>query len=209
MKNITLSLVGQSILTEILTEIQNSVNIQVEKYENFNNFNFKILKQANKIIITSIENYDFVKDNEIINSVIFIKKETYLNKEKFNDLEIINLPVQIKTIIEKIKLIYLKTQFLGNSNIDLLDYKINHSNLEVTRDHNKLKLIEREIDLLLFLKKSKNPQSINSILESVWGYSKGLETHTIETHVHRLRKKFFNSFQDKDLIKNNKDGYFV
>ena len=63
--------------------------------------------------------------------------------------------------------------------------------------------------MLLFLKKSKNPQSINSILESVWGYSKGLETHTIETHVHRLRKKFFNSFQDKDLIKNNKDGYFV
>ena len=209
MKNITLSLVGQSILTEILTEIQNSVNIQVEKYENFNNFNFKILKQANKIIITSIENYDFVKDNEIINSVIFIKKETYLNKEKFNDLEIINLPVQIKTIIEKIKLIYLKTQFLGNSNIDLLDYKINLNNREVTRDHNKLKLTEREIDLLLFLKKSKNPQSINSILESVWGYSKGLETHTIETHVHRLRKKFFNSFQDKDLIKNNKDGYFV
>ena len=209
MKNITLSLVGQSILTEILTEIQNSVNIQVEKYENFNNFNFKILKQANKIIITSIENYDFVKDNEIINSVIFIKKETYLSKEKFNDLEIINLPVQIKTIIEKIKLIYLKTQFLGNSNIDLLDYKINLNNREVTRDHNKLKLTEREIDLLLFLKKSKNPQSINSILESVWGYSKGLETHTIETHVHRLRKKFFNSFQDKDLIKNNKDGYFV
>ena len=63
--------------------------------------------------------------------------------------------------------------------------------------------------MLLFLKNSKNPQSINNILESVWGYSKGLETHTIETHVHRLRKKFLNSFEENNLIKNNKRGYFI
>lgn len=209
MKNITLSLVGQSVLTEILTEIQNLVNIHVETYQSFDDFISKILKKDNKIIISSIENYDLFKKSKIAIPIIYINKEKYLDKEKFKDVEIINLPIQIKIFIEKIKLFYLKIHFLNSSSIDLLDYKINLNNREIIKNDNKLKLTEREIDLLLFLKKSKNPQSINSILESVWGYSKGLETHTIETHVHRLRKKFFNSFKEKNLIKNNKDGYFI
>ena len=180
MKNITLSLVGQSVLTEILTEIQNLVNIHVETYQSFDDFISKILKKDNKIIISSIENYDLFKKSKIAIPIIYINKEKYLDKEKFKDVEIINLPIQIKIFIEKIKLFYLKIHFLNSSSIDLLDYKINLNNREIIKNDNKLKLTEREIDLLLFLKKSKNPQSINSILESVWGYSKGLETHTIE-----------------------------
>ena len=72
-----------------------------------------------------------------------------------------------------------------------------------------MKLTEREKDFLLFLKNSKKPQTIRNILESVWGYTKGIETHTVETHVHRLRKKFLNSFNDNNFIKNNKKGYYI
>ena len=68
---------------------------------------------------------------------------------------------------------------------------------------------EREKDFLLFLRNSKKPQTIKNILESVWGYSEKMETHTIETHVHRLRKKFLDSFNDKNFIKNNKEGYYI
>ena len=80
---------------------------------------------------------------------------------------------------------------------------------EIVAGENKLKLTEREKDFLLFLKNSKKPQKIKNILESVWGYSKGIETHTVETHVHRLRKKFLNYFNDKNFIKNNKKGYYI
>ena len=72
-----------------------------------------------------------------------------------------------------------------------------------------MKLTEREKDFLLFLKNSKTPQAIKKILKTVWGYSKGIETHTVETHVHRLRKKFSNSFNDNNFIKNNKKGYYI
>ena len=209
MKNITLSLIGQNVLSQILSEIQYFTNIQIEEYESFENFNLKSLKNNHKIIITDLKNYDLFKSKKNLFLILFINKEENFNKLKFKNLEIINSPILIKNFVERIKLIYLKNQFLDNSNISLLEYKINLNNREIIKDNNKLKLTEREIDLLLFLKKSKNPQSINNILESVWGYSKGLETHTIETHVHRLRKKFFNSFQDKKLIKNNKNGYFI
>ena len=66
-----------------------------------------------------------------------------------------------------------------------------------------------EKDFLLFLKNSKEPQTIGNILETVWGYSEGIETHTVETHVHRLRKKFLDSFNDNNFIKNNKKGYYI
>ena len=72
-----------------------------------------------------------------------------------------------------------------------------------------MKLTEREKDFLLFLKNSKKPQTIRNILESVWGYSRGIETHTVETHVHRLRKKFSDSFDNNNFIKNNKKGYYI
>ena len=62
---------------------------------------------------------------------------------------------------------------------------------------------------LLFLKNSGQPKTIKEILKFVWGYSKEIETHTVETHVHRLRKKFFNSFNDSNFIKNNKKGYYI
>ena len=62
---------------------------------------------------------------------------------------------------------------------------------------------------LIFLKNSTKPQAINDILVAVWGYSQDMETHTVETHVHRLRKKFLNFFNDDNFIKNNKKGYYI
>ena len=209
MENITLNLVGQSVLSEVLKEISKFTNIKIQTFKNFYDLKLDLEKNSTTISITNLESYDLVEENKIDSSVIYIKAPNNSNKEKFKNIEIINTPLRIRNLIEKIKLIYLKNQFLDNSKVNLLNYKINLNNREITKDNKKLKLTEREVDLLLFLKNSKNPQSINNILESVWGYSKGLETHTIETHVHRLRKKFLNSFEENNLIKNNKQGYFI
>jgi len=103
----------------------------------------------------------------------------------------------------------LKDEFANKSKIKILEYTINMNTREIFKDKKKLKLTEREIDLLLFLKKVKEPQSIDNILKLVWKYSVEMETHTVETHVHRLRKKILDIFDDKNFIKNNKRGYYI
>ena len=122
---------------------------------------------------------------------------------------LIYYPFNLRNFIEKINLAYMKSKFAINSKVELLNYTINLNTREIITGQNKLKLTEREKNFLLFLKNSKKPQTIRNILESVWGYSKGIETHTVETHVHRLRKKFLVSFNDSSFIKNNKNGYYI
>ena len=70
-------------------------------------------------------------------------------------------------------------------------------------------MTEKEINTIIFLSKSKNPVSINELQESVWGYKSHMETHTVETHIHRLRKKILTTFNDSKLIVNNKNGYRI
>ena len=89
-----------------------------------------------------------------------------------------------------------------NLNLDLNDRSISDGK-------SKLKLTEKDIEFITYLKNSEQPVKINNLLENVWKYSKDIETHTIETHVHRLRKKFQEKFNLNDVIKNNKDGYFI
>ena len=90
-----------------------------------------------------------------------------------------------------------------------MDYDINLNSKEICKNNLILKLTEKEIDFILFLKKKNSPQNVDSILHSVWGYSPNLETHTVETHVHRLRKKFSDTFNDNNFIKINKNGYYI
>ena len=137
------------------------------------------------------------------------KKNNINVKTKFQRYELIYCPFDLNNFIEKINLVYIKSRFAINSKVRLLNYTINLNAREIVVGKNKLKLTEREKDFLLFLKNSKEPQTIRNILESVWGYSEGMETHTVETHVHRLRKKFLDSFNDNNFIKNNKKGYYI
>ena len=165
------------------------------------------------IIVTHLSNFELVeKSKHKINSPIFCltsKTNNINTKTKLQKYELIYYPFNLGNFIEKINLAYMKSKFAINSKVELLNYTINLNTREIIIGQNKLKLTEREKNFLLFLKNSKKPQTIRSILESVWGYSKGIETHTVETHVHRLRKKFLVSFNDSSFIKNNKKGYYI
>ena len=72
-----------------------------------------------------------------------------------------------------------------------------------------MKLTEKEIDTILFLYNKKTPQSIKTLLSEVWGYLNDVETHTVETHIHRLRKKIKNQFNDEDFIISCDEGYKI
>ena len=214
MKNITLNIIGQRILVDVLKEKEDIIKMNILFFENLDdylkNINDNIIKN---IVVTHLSNFESIEQSsfKIDNPIFYLtsKKNNIKIKTKLQRYELIYCPFNLKNFIEKINLIYIKFKFVINSKVDLLNYTINLNTREIITDQNKLKLTEREKNFLLFLKNSKKPQTINNILESVWGYSKGVETHTVETHVHRLRKKFLDSFNDNNFIKNNKKGYYI
>ena len=214
MKNITLNIIGQRVLADVLFEKKNIINMEILFFLNFEDYFSKIKNNnTNSIIITEFSNFSLIENSkQKINFTIFYlannRKKDPL-KTQFQNFEIILYPINLKVFFDKISLKFIKSQFKTNSNVNILNYVINLNTREIKKENNKLKLTEREKDLLLFLKNSDSPKSIKNILESVWGYSEGIETHTVETHVHRLRKKFLNSFNDNNFIKNDKKGYFI
>ena len=214
MQNITLDIIGQRILADVLKEKEDIINMNILFFENLDDYLKNVKDNSIKnILITHLSNFESIEQCGFkIDSPIFYltgKKNNINVKTKFQRYELVYCPFDINNFIEKINLSYIKSRFAINSKVSLLNYTINLNTKEIVVGQNKLKLTEREKDFLLFLKNSKKPQTIRSILESVWGYSKEMETHTVETHVHRLRKKFLDSFNDNNFIKNNKKGYYI
>ena len=214
MKNITLNIVGQRVLADVLKEKEDIIKMNILFFETLDDYLRNIKDNIIKnIVITHLSNFELIEQSNFkIDCPIFYltsKKNNINVKTKLQKYELIYCPFNLKNFIEKINLAYIKSKFVINSRVELLNYTINLNSREIITGQNKLKLTEREKDFLLFLKNSKKPQSIKNILESVWGYSKGIETHTVETHVHRLRKKFLYSFNDNNFIKNNKKGYYI
>ena len=214
MKNITLNIIGQRILADVLKEKEDIIKMNIFFFENLGDYLQNIKDNIIKnIVVTHLSNFESIEQSnfKIDNPIFYLtsKKNNIKVRTKLQRYELIYCPFNLKNFIEKINLVYIKSKFVINSKVELLHYTINLNTREISTGQNKLKLTEREKDFLLFLKNSKKPQTIRNILESVWGYTKGIETHTVETHVHRLRKKFLNSFNDNNFIKNNKKGYYI
>ena len=207
MKNIIINLIGQSVLEEVLRENLKHINFEIKPFNKFDEIIQDSKVKNSNICVTSLENYDLFNKSKLNLPVLFLNFKSPKNNNISAD--IINCPFQLNNFVEKINVIFLKNKFLNNSNLNILNYEINLNSKEILRDGQKLKLTEREINFILFLKNSNSPQNIKSILKSVWNYSPNLETHTVETHVHRLRKKFFSHFKDDNFIKINKKGYFI
>ena len=79
----------------------------------------------------------------------------------------------------------------------------------LSKENNNLKLTEKEIDIIIFLYKSKKTTKVSVLQKEVWGYSPDLETHTVETHIYRLRKKIKDGFKDENFILSQKEGYLI
>ena len=214
MQNITLSIIGQRVLLDVLKERKDILKMEVFFFENLDQYFNQLKKNIKKdILVVDFSNFEIIEksDYKITNPIIYLtensNKFNYITK--FQKYDLISCPLNIMDFINKVNLMFSKFQFADKSKIDFLNYTINLNSREISNNNNKIKLTEREKDFLLFLKKSKKPQTIKNILKSVWGYSDEMETHTVETHVHRLRKKFLNNFNDDNFIKNDKKGYYI
>tara|TARA_B110000003_G_scaffold270660_1_gene303512 strand:+ start:872 stop:1435 length:564 start_codon:yes stop_codon:yes gene_type:complete len=126
-----------------------------------------------------------------------------------NHLVLDNTPINLIKLVEKINIEYLKLQFNSQSQMKVNNYTINLNSREILINHTKLKLTEKEINTITYLSKSNKPVSIDELQEKVWSYQSNIETHTVETHIYRLRKKILNTFNDKEFIISKKNGYQI
>ena len=119
------------------------------------------------------------------------------------------MPFTIFDFKKKIISLIAKNEFKKNSLIHLSGYIIDKNERNIKKDNLELQLSEKEINFLILFTENKGPISKNLLLKNVWNYSTGSETHTVETHIHRLRKKILKKFGDNDFIKNNNKGYYI
>ena len=174
-------------------------------YEIRNFFNFELFSSED--VKSVIENQKKRSDK----SFIIITKKKF-NEDSINNKQIITIdtfPLNFFTLVEKINSSLLMQQYDFQSNINIAGYKLDINSRVISFNNNKLKLTERETQIILFLKNQNKPINIDILQKEVWGYSKELETHTVETHVYRLRKKLKKSFDDQNFIKSDKKGYFI
>ena len=172
---------------------------------------YKILNELNDIFKFDLITINNEKELDLcikdLDSYLIIHRQDELKDR--NQLFLDNLPIKLYKLIEKINLFILKNNFVAKSNIKIGKYLLDTNSREIIFDNKNTKLTEQEVKILKYLKKSKNPVKVNQLQMDIWGYGKDLETHTVETHIHRLRKKFMNTFNDNELIISSKEGYFV
>ena len=184
---------------------------------------YNILSEIKNLFIFNIYNYDDSKDfvkqieldnTECINSAVILqnKKSLLPSNPKIiqaNILILDELPVKIEKILDKINSQLIKQRYNFQSKLNIKEYILNLNSRTISKKNLELKLTEREIDIILFLNENKKPQSINNLQNNVWDYSFGLETHTVETHIYRLRKKIKGKFSDENFIISYEQGYKI
>ena len=173
-------------LYHILKEIELDLNFNILFADNENILNDTIKNLNNYLIITDRE-YSIVGHQFVLN----------------------DKPVNILKFVEKINIEFLKLQFNNQSEVKVNNYMIDLNSREMSAKNIKLKLTEKEINTIIFLSKSNKPVSVDELQEKVWSYQSDIETHTVETHIYRLRKKILNTFDDNEFIISKKNGYQI
>ena len=182
---------------------------------------YDILHEVNHLFEFDIFNYKNYKDfidefqpNIIQNSVTIFKKDniTLLQKENLikNKILIFDaLPLNLEKILDQINISLIKQKYFSQSEFVINNYSLDLNSKIFSNKRHKLKLTEKETEIILFLNKDKKAKNIITLQNEIWGYSSELDTHTVETHIYRLRKKIKNTFDDNDFIINSKDGYRI
>ena len=174
-------------LFNILEEIKENFEFKLEFYE----------KER------ELENFE----NNNLSDYLVITKKKLSNLKK--QIIIDKSPININDLIQTLNINFLKSKFIEQSKIDLGRYNLDLNSRILNQNEKELELTEKESSILIFLKQSKDPVKIDQLQEKVWGYNSELETHTVETHVYRLRKKINDKFYDNEFIISDKKGYFL
>ena len=191
----TIHIIDFKILYNILDEIKDYLKFQILHYKNEENFlNSNDLNLNDSLILVKSNKQIFLNNGKISKKIFF---------------SIPNYPITIDKLVEILNVNLIKQKYNYQSNIDIKDYKLDLNSRTITKNNQNLKLTQKEIDIILFLNDYDKPQKVSILQNKVWGYSLELETHTVETHIYRLRKKINDKFKDNNFILSNDDGYFI
>ena len=201
------------LLYQIFFEIKENLPFKITKLETkdiktSNNGINKNLK--NSLIVSDFINKALLIETKIINrkNLVFLSTNSKAPASLLEE-QIIIYPIKINNLIEKLNVQLIKQKYDNQSYIEISNYKLDLNSRTISTSANKLKLTERETEIILFLNDKKSPQKVNDLQNKVWGFSSDLETHTVETHIYRLRKKISNVFNDENFIISHKDGYLI
>ena len=170
---------------------------------------YEILREINNYINFKLISVDKVSDLNLKdqNDYLLISNKKIKNVE--NQLTLNTFPIDIIKLIESINVKFLKKKYSQQSDIDIGDYKLNLNSRKIFNGTKSLNLTEREANIVIYLNNSKKPVKISKLQTEVWGHNSKLETHTVETHIYRLRKKINDIFKDNNFIKSSKLGYTI
>ena len=189
----SIHIINFNVLYKILYEIKSNFNFNILNYNTEDDFlNQNSFDSKNSLIITN-------PNKKILNNSI----------DDRMIIKIVELPVKLNNLIENINIQLIKQRFNYQSQILIKKYSINLNSRVISNKTKNLKLTEKEIDIVLFLYETKKPQKVNQLQSKIWQYSNELETHTVETHIYRLRKKIKETFNDNDFIISHEEGYLI
>ena len=211
MNSYTISILQNKIFFQIITEMKLFCDFKIKHYDDLN-LSMNNQEQNQIFIFFNKHENNHILNKLKINNVplIIISEDTSIKNNFYTEFkDQLNIPFSILEFKKKITLLISKINFKKNSFIYLKNYIIDKNERKIKKEKLELQLSEKEIDFLVLFTQNKKPITRNLILKKVWKYSSESETHTIETHVHRLRKKIFEKFNDKNFIKNNNKGYYI
>ena len=212
MINSIISIFGNKIFLEIINEVKLFSQFKIQYYEDLDlcvqdaeKYNFLAIFFLNK------KNISYFSNNKINNFPSILITESSVPKSMLSSelSEQLKMPFTILEFEKKVISLLAKNEFRKNSLIQLDDYIIDKNERKIKKNDLELQLSEKEINFLILFSKNKEPISRNLVLKNVWNYSSKTETHTVETHIHRLRKKILEKFGDDNFIKNNNKGYYI
>ena len=208
MNNIYLHVIGSKNFSNLLSELDFNCKISTDKN----------IKHENKdlfVRVIFVENLSLIEIKkfflENIPTIFFIHNKDYLKKNKLDLLQFhisLSLPVDILSFREILNILLTKYNFFKKSKIIINDYEVDSNQRVIIKNKKKVKLTEKELELILTLNK-KNGLEKSYLLKKIWNHNSDLESHAFETHLHRLRKKINKIFNDKKFIMEKNSLYYI
>ena len=212
MSTLTISIIGNQILVEIINEIKLFSKFKLKFYDNLDLCTKDAANHEQLVIFFATKvNKECCKKikNNSFPLIVITKFSISQNILSGDFVEQLNIPFSVLDLEKKIVSLLARYKFRKSSLINLYGYTMDKNERKIKKNNLVLQLTEKEINFLILFSQNDQPISRNFILKNVWNYSPKSDTHTVETHIHRLRKKFLKKFEDSNFIKNNDKGYYI